>query len=62
MNPLRKMRSNKGLSQVELAKRSGVSACAISGIESGKHVPQFVTLRALADALGIEVSDFHFFK
>jgi transcriptional regulator with XRE-family HTH domain len=47
----------KGLSQVELAERSGVSAYTITEIETGHREPHGRTLRKLAAALGVEVAD-----
>jgi len=47
-----------GLTQVELAKLSGVSAFTITEIETGQREPRASTLRKLAAALGVEVADF----
>lgn len=43
----------KGLSQEELAKRSGIPRTNLSAIENGKREVSLVTLRALAVALEI---------
>ena len=45
-----------GLSQKELARRSGVSQQAISKLESGKSSPSEYTIRLLASALHIAPS------
>ena len=42
----------KGYTQVELAKKAGVSRCIISGLESGKRtVVKSNTMKKIADAL-----------
>lgn len=43
----------RGLTQGELAKKSGIPRPNLSAIESGKREVSLTTLRALADALGI---------
>ena len=57
MKVLRELRRRKGLSQKDLAGKSGVGQDTISGIEAGRHEPRPSTLRKLADALGVEVED-----
>ena len=49
-------RKQKGLSQAELAKRSGLSQAGISYIEKGLRSPSTDTLELLASALGCSVS------
>ena len=53
---LKKRRKELGLTQAELAKKSGVSQQAISFIESGRNTPSEGTLRLLASALGYSVA------
>lgn len=56
---LRRFRKEKGLTQVELAARSGVSQVTISEIETGSKPnkqPLHVTIAKLASALGLPVS------
>jgi non-specific serine/threonine protein kinase len=59
---LRQLRAAAGLSQDELASRSGLSTAGISALERGsRRAPQRETLTLLADALGLgdrERSDF----
>jgi transcriptional regulator with XRE-family HTH domain len=55
---LREFRRQKGWSQKDLADASGVGQDTISGIERGQHEPRPSTLRKLAEALNVEVSDF----
>jgi DNA-binding XRE family transcriptional regulator len=55
---LRVLRLRVGISQYELAKRSGVSGQAISRIEKGEREPGWSTVRKLARALGVPVGAF----
>lgn len=48
-----RVRRAKGLSQEELAARSGFSQQYLSGLERGKRNPTVVTLYELARALGV---------
>lgn len=43
------------MTQQEVAKLTGIDRRYISIIESGKHRPQFKTLKRLADAFGVEL-------
>ncbi len=52
---LQKFREEKGLSQLELAKKSSVSQAFISQIESGKKVPTVFIAKKIALALDIPV-------
>jgi transcriptional regulator with XRE-family HTH domain len=52
------LRRAAGISQYELAKRSGVSKQSLSTLEKGKHVPSWETVRAIARGLGVSVADF----
>ena len=51
---LREAREDLGLTQEEVAQRSGVHATEISRMEAGKRDPQISTLRRLARALEVE--------
>ena len=55
---LRAIRDERGLSQRELAQRSGLSANAISLIERDENSPSVSTLQSLASALNIKMSYF----
>ena len=48
---LHQFREERGFSQVELAKRSGVSQAFISQIEKGERVPTVFVAKRIADAL-----------
>jgi len=47
----------RGMNQVDLAKASGVAQNTISEIELGKREARPGTLKKLAEALGVEISD-----
>lgn len=51
-------RHRRGLSQEELAERVDRSVDAISSIERGRALPNFITLERLARVLGTPVRDF----
>ena len=55
---LKNLRETAGVSQYALAKKSGVTAQAISKIEQGDRDPSWSTVVKLAHALGISVADF----
>lgn len=48
---LREARERLGLTQEQVAERSGVHATEVSRIEAGKRDPQVSTVRKLASAL-----------
>lgn len=54
---LRAFREKNGLSQRDLAKKSGVSGPLISIYETGKNEPSLENLIALAEALRITIND-----
>lgn len=54
---LRKLRSEAGLSQRELAKRMYVSRSTIARWENGSRLPDAVMLSRLAQCLGVDVGD-----
>ena len=51
---LKKLRESKGLSQRELARRSGVSAATINRLEQGNDRPSFKDAKKLAYALALD--------
>ena len=55
---LTELREAAGLSQYALAKKSGVTAQAISKLEQGERDPSWSTVVKLARALGIGVEKF----
>ena len=56
-NNLKKIRTEKGLSQVDIARELGVSRGFVSNIESGKRNPTLSTLTRLATALGVSTNE-----
>lgn len=50
-------RKEKGLTQVQLAKKSGLPQSHISRLERAAHSPSFKTLEKVAKALGVSVGD-----
>jgi len=54
---VRNLRKQKGWSQARLAMEAHVSQQAISFIERGRNEPSAEMLRALADTLGVSVSE-----
>ncbi len=57
METLRRIRTMRGMNQVDLAKASGVAQNTISEIELGKREARPATLRKLARALDVEIAD-----
>lgn len=51
---LREAREKLGLTQEQVAERSGVHATEVSRIEAGKRDPQVSTLRRLAEAVEVK--------
>lgn len=56
-SPLRVYRELRGLTQVALAKRSGVNRVQIADIEAGRKTGSIATIRKLADALDLTLDD-----
>jgi len=54
---LRKIRTEKKLSQATLAKRAGLSREYVNKIEAGRYDPPLSTLEALAKALKVKLAD-----
>ncbi len=55
---LKAKREEKGLTQVQLAKKARVSQAYVASLESGgKKNPSIATLQRLAKALGVPVTE-----
>jgi Zn-dependent peptidase ImmA (M78 family)/DNA-binding XRE family transcriptional regulator len=54
---LRRLRDEKGLSQAQVAERTGISRVAYRNIETGTASPRTGTLTSLAAALGVKIPD-----
>ncbi|TGU94537.1 XRE family transcriptional regulator, partial [Mesorhizobium sp. M8A.F.Ca.ET.173.01.1.1] len=52
-----RLRREKGLTQEEVAARSGFSQQYLSGLEKGKRNPTVITLFELAQAIGVSHLD-----
>lgn len=51
---LKQIRAEKGLTQEQVAERSGLSRSYICALDSGDREPSVAALRRLADALGVQ--------
>ena len=56
-NRIRAIRTEQGLSQKDLCEKAGISQSALSAIERSEKSPTAETLRGIAAALGVLVSD-----
>lgn len=54
-NQIKELRERAGLTQVQLANRTGLRQPVISRLEAGSHVPTWRTLERIAHALGASV-------
>src|ERR1700751_3234629 len=57
---IRSYRSDRGLSQGDIERRTGLLRCYLSRVENGHTVPSLETLQKIAGALDISLS--HFFS
>ena len=55
---LNRLRTRRGLSQREVARRSGVSNATVSLIENGRTDPSLGLLKRILDTLGVSFADF----
>jgi transcriptional regulator with XRE-family HTH domain len=58
ISQIKKMRSQKGISQMELSLRSNLSQSFLANLEKGKKMPSVLTLIKIADALDVDPKDF----
>lgn len=54
---IRRLRNAAGLSQDALAREAGIGRVTLVRLEKGEQTPRYKTLRAIAKALRVEVSD-----
>ncbi len=54
---VREIRKQKGLYQHELAARARLSVQTVRNVEAGRHEPELPTLRKIAGALGVPLSE-----
>ena len=57
---LKELRIKAVLSQEDLARLANISAATVNRLEQGKQRPNFVTIRKLAEALGVKPGDIEF--
>jgi transcriptional regulator with XRE-family HTH domain len=58
ISQIKKIRSQKGISQIELSVRSDLSQSFLANLEKGKKQPSVLTIIRIADALDVSVQDF----
>lgn len=56
-NRVRDARERRGLTQLELAVRAGITPSTLSRIENGHQMPNLVTVFQLARTLGVSVEE-----
>ena len=56
-NSVRKLRTERFMSQAELSKVAGVSPAHLGRIERNEHEPHLSTIRKIAKALGVDPSE-----
>jgi len=54
---LKRIRTEKGVSQADIAKSLGVSRGFVSNIENGKRNPTLSTISRLAEALNVSTEE-----
>lgn len=54
---IKKYRSDKGLTQEDLAEKVGVSRVYIGYVEQGRNTPSLETLEKIAKSLKVSLSD-----
>jgi transcriptional regulator with XRE-family HTH domain len=54
---LKRVRTRRKLTQIELAKKAGVHEMTISRLERGDRQPSMALLQRLAKALGVPVTE-----
>ncbi len=54
---IKRLRTEKGISQISFSEMIGIENSNLSRIESGRTNPTYTTLNKIATALGISLSD-----
>lgn len=52
---VRRLRSDRGITQAELAQRLGLGRTSVTNIENGDQIPSIAMLPIIANALGVEI-------
>jgi transcriptional regulator with XRE-family HTH domain len=55
---IREFRQQKGMSQGDIEKRTGLLRCYLSRVENGHTVPSLDTLKKIAGALDLQLAEF----
>lgn len=58
INKIKKIRTEKGISQLELANIANFSQSFLANVESGKKKPSLLTILRLAEALNVNPREF----
>jgi len=56
-NRMRKVRKQRGMSQLDLSHKSGLDLTTINEIENGNREPMLKTVWRIANALKVEMSE-----
>ena len=54
---LKRIRTEKGISQGDIVKATGIDKALISNVENGKTNPTLATIAKLAKAIGVSVGE-----
>jgi transcriptional regulator with XRE-family HTH domain len=54
---LRRLRAERGFSQAEISRRSGLSTSRMSRYEAGETEPSLTSLKRILDALGVSLTE-----
>lgn len=57
---IKKFRTQRGMTQNDLAERIGLTEKQISKIETGVHYPMFENFVKIMDVLGVQMKDFDY--
>jgi transcriptional regulator with XRE-family HTH domain len=57
MNRIKKVRQQKKIRQIDLARNAGVSQPFLSDLENNRRGAKDETMQRIADALGVKVKD-----
>jgi len=60
MPTIRELRESKKMTREQLAVRAHVSMFTISRLETGRNIPRYNTLEAIAKVLGVKPSEIQF--
>ena len=58
INKIKKIRTDKGISQLELANTANFSQSFLANVESGRKKPSLLTILRIAEALNVNPREF----